>query len=322
MTTLLVAISGGHLAQLKLLAPRIARGDSVWLTDRTSQSESLLDDEAVIHVPTRAPRDWRGVLIDVRIALKAIRQYGITRIISTGSQIALSAYIAAKMTRTPFAYVESATRVTGLSATGKILDRCPGVRRYVQYPAAANNRWGHRLSVFDGFDVSYDPEERPIRNVVVTVGGNGEFGFPRMVNHVKAVLPEGAKVLWQLGGTQADGLVGRKVASLPSAELTEALEAADVVIGHAGTGTALGALLAGKTPLLVPRSVSHGEHVDAHQGDLAHFLATRGLAVVRSPEQIELSDLEKASQGIVKQKSQDAYVELFESATPQRTERS
>ena len=67
------------------------------------------------------------------------------------------------------------------------------------------------------------------------------------------------------------------------------------MIGHAGTGTALAALSAGKVPVLAPRSIAHGEHIDAHQDDLAAFLAERGLAVVRQPDAITSDDLREAS---------------------------
>ena len=68
-----------------------------------------------------------------------------------------------------------------------------------------------------------------------------------------------------------------------------------MVIGHAGTGTALAALSAGKVPVLAARSVDHGEHIDSHQDDLAAFLAERGLAVVCPADDITYDDLREAS---------------------------
>ena len=41
-----------------------------------------------------------------------------------------------------------------------------------------------------------------------------------------------------------------------------ATAAADVVISHAGVGSALTALRCGKRPILVPREAARGEHVD------------------------------------------------------------
>jgi UDP-N-acetylglucosamine--N-acetylmuramyl-(pentapeptide) pyrophosphoryl-undecaprenol N-acetylglucosamine transferase len=295
MTTMLVAISGGHLAQLHLLAPRIAAGDDlVWMTDDTAQSRSLLAGERVYHVPTRPPRDTLGVLRDTRVATRAFSEHRVDRVVSSGAQIALSALIPALLRRMPFSYVESATRVTDLSTTGKVVDRIPTVRRYVQYPNRVSPRWSYALSVFDGFRVER-AEETPIRRAVVTVGGNGEYGFRRLVESAERALPSDAQVLWQTGSTDASGLDIEAVPSVPSATLSAELAAADVVIGHAGTGTALAALTAGKVPVLAPRSVDHGEHVDSHQDDLAAFLADRGLAVVRRADEITYDDLREAS---------------------------
>lgn len=295
MTTMLVAISGGHLAQLHLLAPRISGGDDVvWMTDNTAQSRSLLDGERVYHVPTRPPRDLVGVLRDTGVARRALAEHPVTRVISSGAQIALSALIPAYLRRVPFSYVESATRVTGLSTTGRLIDHIPSVRRYVQYPMRTSSRWGYALSVFDGFRVER-AEERSIARAVVTVGGNGDYGFRRLLESARRAIPNDAEVLWQSGSTDVAGLDIHAEPSVPSARLSAELEAADVVIGHAGTGTALAALAAGKVPVLAPRSVEHGEHVDSHQDDLAAFLADRGLAVIRPADEITEDDLREAS---------------------------
>ncbi|ANJ26290.1 glycosyltransferase [Agromyces aureus] len=326
MTTMLVAISGGHLAQLHMLAPRIAAGDDVvWMTDDTAQSRSLLEGQTVVHVPTRPPRDTLGVLRDTRIARRAISEHRVDRVVSSGAQIALSALIPALLRRVPFSYVESATRVTDLSTTGKVIDRIPSVRRYVQYPNRTSERWGYALSVFDGFQVEAVPSASdpgagavpgagsrssvggggvgvgvgvvagPIERAVVTVGGNGEYGFRRLIESAVRALPAEAEVLWQTGSTDVSGLAIDAKPTVPSAVLSAELEQADVVIGHAGTGTALAALSAGKVPVLAARSVGHGEHVDAHQDDLAAFLAERGLAIVRPADEITLDDLVEAS---------------------------
>jgi UDP-N-acetylglucosamine--N-acetylmuramyl-(pentapeptide) pyrophosphoryl-undecaprenol N-acetylglucosamine transferase len=295
MTTMLVAISGGHLAQLHMLMPRFADGDDVvWMTNDTPQSRSLLAGQRVYHVPTRHPRDTIGVLRDTAVARRVFAQHPVHRVVSSGAQIALSALIPALLFHVPFSYVESAARVTGLSTTGKLVDRIPSVRRYVQYPSSISHRWGYALSVFDGFRVE-PAEEQPIRRIVVTVGGNGDFGFRRLIESACRVLPSDATVLWQVGSTDVSGLGIEAVVSLSSARLSAEIEAADVVIGHAGTGTALAALIAGKVPLLAARSVSHGEHIDSHQDELAAFLTERGLAVVRSADGITADDLREAA---------------------------
>jgi UDP-N-acetylglucosamine--N-acetylmuramyl-(pentapeptide) pyrophosphoryl-undecaprenol N-acetylglucosamine transferase len=68
------------------------------------------------------------------------------------------------------------------------------------------------------------------------------------------------------------------------------------VISHAGTGSILTALQLGKRPIVVPRRAAHGEHVDGHQDDLAAFVASEGLALVREADEITLADLRESLQ--------------------------
>ena len=62
--------------------------------------------------------------------------------------------------------------------------------------------------------------------------------------------------------------------------IVENIQAADVVISHAGVGSVLCAIRAGHTPVLFPRLKRYNEAVDDHQVELAEALADRGTAVV------------------------------------------
>jgi UDP-N-acetylglucosamine transferase subunit ALG13 len=66
--------------------------------------------------------------------------------------------------------------------------------------------------------------------------------------------------------------------------LSVMMRRADVVITHAGVGSAVMAIRAGKTPVMVPRLARFGEHVDDHQLQLAERFAQRGLALACRPE--------------------------------------
>lgn len=295
MTTMLVATSGGHLTQLNLLRPRIVpRDDVLWVTDSTAQSDSMLAGQRVVALPNRPPRAYAGILRDYARLCGVFRRERIDHVYSTGAQMALSAMLAAKTFRVPFSYIESGTRVRELSATGRVLDRVPGIARYVQYPFAAGARWRYALSVFEGFRVE-DAEPRPgPPRVVVTVGGNAHYGFERLVRRMHAIIPPDWSVLWQVGPSEVSDLGIEAVRSLPNAELRRAIAEADVVVSHAGTGSILTALQLGKLPIVVPRRAAHGEHVDGHQDDLAAYVAGEGLALVREADEITLADLEGA----------------------------
>jgi UDP-N-acetylglucosamine transferase subunit ALG13 len=66
---------------------------------------------------------------------------------------------------------------------------------------------------------------------------------------------------------------------------------ADLVVAHAGVGSALEALSAGRCPVLVPRRKAFGEHVDDHQSDIAAELAGRGLCIAREADELSEADL-------------------------------
>ncbi|MCW4384759.1 glycosyltransferase [Salinibacterium sp. SYSU T00001] len=302
-SVMLIATSGGHLTQLHSLRSRIAGTERVlWVTDVTAQSRSLLRGERVFGLPNRAPRAYLGVLRDAVSLAKVFRRENITHVYSTGAQMALSALLAAKIFKVPFSYIESGTRVRELSATGRVIDRIPGVQRYVQYPFATNDRWRFALSVFDGLSVEEVPlpPEGYKPRVVVSVGGNAHYGFERLIRRLHAIIPSDWSVLWQVGPTDVSDLDIETVVSLPAEELSREIAAADIVVSHAGTGSILSVLRAGKRPIVIPRRAAHGEHVDGHQDDLADYVSARGFALVREADELTLDDLVENQRWVVR----------------------
>ncbi|HEY2207630.1 MAG TPA: glycosyltransferase family 28 [Pseudonocardia sp.] len=304
MTTLFVATTGGHLAQLDQLSRRIpADQDAVWVTHANAQSTSLLADRDVEFVPYIGFHSVPGVLRAVPHAHKLLRERKITRAVSTGSGIALSylPYLAARGVECH--YIESAARVSAPSASGKLLRKVPRVHTYCQYPHWADQGWHYGGSSFD----VYLPAERPRElgdavRVVVTVGTAAEFPFRRLIEPLATLLGEdGAlskaverpvEVLWQTGCTPVDGLDIEARPFLPAAELDAALREADIVVAHAGTGSALAVLEGGRVPLMALRQERHGEAGDDHQKDLAAELERRGLArPIEDPAELTVDDL-------------------------------
>ncbi|MCW2621932.1 MAG: glycosyltransferase 28 domain protein [Frankiales bacterium] len=301
MSTMLLASTGGHLAQLHRLRDRLAGDDACfWVTFDSPQSRSLLADEDVVYVPYVAPRDWRTVAGNLRRARAILREREVTRIYSTGSGIALSFMPLARTRGIACHYVESAARSTGPSVTGRIMARVPGVRTYTQYHGWASKKWPKTASVFDDFLVGEDDPARPqLRRVVVTLGTIQGYGFRSLVDKLLAILPPEAEVLWQVGDTDVSDLPITSCVSMPQSELTAAIQAADVVVAHSGIGSALGVLGLGKVPVLVPRSAARDEHVDDHQIGIARELAGRDLAIYRDVDDLTLLDLPLASRGRV-----------------------
>lgn len=306
MTTLFVATTGGHLAQLDQLSRRIPYDpDSLWVTHTNEQSTSLLADRDVEYVPYIGYHSVPGVLRTVPHARKLLRERGITRAVSTGSGIALAylPYLAARGVHCH--YIESAARVSAPSATGKLLRKVPRVHTYSQYPHWSDPGWRYGGSSFDVYLPRTHEEPRELGDtvrVVVTVGTAGEYPFRRLVEPLAALLAEDGplskaterpvEVLWQTGCTPVDGLGIEPRPFLPAAELDAALRAADIVVAHAGTGSALAVLQGGRKPLMAVRLARYGEAGDDHQRDLAVELQRRGLAQpIDDPAELTADDL-------------------------------
>jgi UDP-N-acetylglucosamine--N-acetylmuramyl-(pentapeptide) pyrophosphoryl-undecaprenol N-acetylglucosamine transferase len=295
---LLVASTGGHLAQLHRLWPRLegVPQRAVWVTFDTPQSRSLLAGEEVHFVPLVRPRDLRNVLRNMRVARKLFRQHSVRAVVSTGSGIALSFLPLARASGIPTLYIDSAARSAGPSVTGRLLALVPGVRLLSQYPAWAGDHWGYSGSVFDEFEPEPPTPAPRLRKIVVTLG-TIDYPFERLVRRLVEILPADVEVFWQLGETRLAPPSGEVTGMAPADELRAEIAEADVVIAHAGVGSALGALESGRRPVLVPRRASFGEHVDDHQEQIAGELERRGLAVQAEADELSYVHLEAAAAG-------------------------
>lgn len=288
--TLFVASTGGHLAQMVQLAPRIEpdRDLRVWATFDTPQSRSLLTDERVEFVDFMAPRQWRRGVSNLPKAINIFRKYRPGRVFSTGSGIALSFLPIALPLGVHASYIESAARTEGPSLTGTLLSYTPGVRTFTQYKNYASKRWQFGFSVFDTYS-RWDGGHRAVVETpkILVLLGTLDFPFTRLVEQVETSLPKRADVIWQLGHTRPPtDLPGRYFAFAPASDLASMAKSATAIVAHAGCGSALTSLDAGVSPLLVPRHRAHGEHVDDHQVQVARELADRGIATY-----VEVEDL-------------------------------
>jgi UDP-N-acetylglucosamine--N-acetylmuramyl-(pentapeptide) pyrophosphoryl-undecaprenol N-acetylglucosamine transferase len=281
MRTVLVASGGGHLQQLYSFLPRLGldSDDVIWATPDSGLAQHLLRDEERVILPYTRPRDWRGALRLTGSALQLLRRTGAERIISTGASPAPPFFLAGETLGLEMHYIESATRSEGPSLSGKLVSMLPSAFLYTQYPEWAGGRWRFAGSIFDPYkreDAIRDT--KGLQRVVVTLGTEA-YGFRRAVERLLEVLPEHADVLWQTGYTDVSGLGIDARQSVPGDELRNAMAEADVVVSHAGTGSALTSFDMGKVPLILPRESKFAEHVDNHQTLTAKELSRRGLAI-------------------------------------------
>lgn len=110
--------------------------------------------------------------------------------------------------------------------------------------------------------------------------GTDHHPFDRLVKWAldwKSAHPDDG-LFMQYGSSPAPrGLDGASI--LGRAEMVSELHKSDVVVVSCGPGAVMDARMAGRTPVVVPRSHSLGEHVDDHQLAFAELLVEQGLAI-------------------------------------------
>lgn len=305
-----MASTGGHLEQLRRLAPRLdVEGSPLWVTFDTPQSRSLLEGERVHFVPYVPPRSPLALAATVPDFVRLFRSHAVTGVVSTGAAVAGAALPVAAAFGVPSAYIESAARTASPSMTGRLVSRVPRVSTFAQYEQWSGGRWAYAGSVLEGFGVSAaaDPPERPTLLVAM---GTLAFPFPRLVDAVTRVTPDDWNLLWQTGPVEYAGLRGTVVGAASDREFKSLCQQADVIVGHAGVGTALASLSSGRMPVLVPRAKACGEHVDDHQRFIARELSSRGLAVEAAAETLSVADLHRALASAVHQIDPEALPRL------------
>ena len=130
-------------------------------------------------------------------------------------------------------YIESATRLTSPSLTGKLLHAVPGIRLYTQYEDQAHGKWHYGGWVYDRFTTVKrdDTRAHPARGR--DARDRATFPFRRLLDALAPLLRPGGLVeqaqgspvetLWQTGGTPVEGLDLDVQPFVPTAELEAAI---------------------------------------------------------------------------------------------------
>jgi beta-1,4-N-acetylglucosaminyltransferase len=113
--------------------------------------------------------------------------------------------------------------------------------------------------------------------VIFATVGSTQIPFERFVRALEA-LP-GEQLLVQHGPVEPPAGAAQTNAFMQFPQMIESMEAADVVVCHAGAGSILCALRAGHTPVVVPRLKRFQETVDDHQVEFSRALAADGKVI-------------------------------------------
>lgn len=128
--------------------------------------------------------------------------------------------------------------------------------------------------------------------------GNANQPFSRLLDAVVACADQLPKpIIVQHGHTLFDDPDCEAYPFLDMEQFVEHLQAAEVVIIHAGAGSVLHAIREGKLPIVMPRRAQFGEHVDDHQLEFARELADAGRVIMIESDD-ELAEV--LSRGVLK----------------------
>ena len=287
---------------------------------RERAEQSLLAGRDVEYIPYVGVRDVPSVLRCVLRAHALYRQRRPTRAVSTGSGIALGylPYLAAR--GVDCHYIESAARVSGPSLTGP--DPALGSARAHLHPVPALERRALALRRQRVRRLRGGARRPPVRRPDQGRGHRRHRGGVPVPASDASRSPSCWRPAagWRRPPAGRCRCCGRPAARpsttcrseprpfLPAADLTAALADADIVVSHAGTGSALANLAAGRFAVMVSRVAAFGEAGDDHQAELAQELAARGLAVHRSPDTITVDDLLATRRSAVRRADRGAAV--------------
>ena len=138
---LIVCSTGGHLLQMQELREAWAPFERVWVTFDKSDSRSLLRDERVVYAFGPTNRNIPNLLRNLRLALRVLRRERPSSILTTGAGVAVPFAWIGRILGIPTIYVESVTRIDGLSLSGRLI--APVTKDvYCQWPELAESSRG------------------------------------------------------------------------------------------------------------------------------------------------------------------------------------
>lgn len=133
---LLVASSGGHLAELHALKDGWPRDARHWVTFDTPDAQSVLRGEQITfcHHPTN--RNARNAARNLRLAVTLLRRLRPSAVVTTGAGVAVPFCYAARALGIKIVFIESAARVQRPSMSGRMIHPIAD-QFFVQWPEVA-----------------------------------------------------------------------------------------------------------------------------------------------------------------------------------------
>ncbi len=117
---MLVASTGGHLAQLLQLEPWWRRHRRTWVTFDKPDARSTLIGEDVVWAHHPTTRNVPNLLRNARLARRVVNGRRPDVVVSSGAGVALPFFAAARALRIPTVFLEVYDRVDSTTLTGRL----------------------------------------------------------------------------------------------------------------------------------------------------------------------------------------------------------
>lgn len=133
---MLVCSPGGHLLQLLRLEPAWEGMETIWITLPAADTDYLLREERVVLGRGPTNRSLRALISNLGLAWRVVRRERPDVILSTGAALAVPFFVFGKLFGARLVFVESLTRTTSLSLSGRLV-RPLSDAFFVQWPDLA-----------------------------------------------------------------------------------------------------------------------------------------------------------------------------------------
>lgn len=141
---LLVASTGGHLAQLLALRPWWATLDRTWVTFDKADARSTLAGEHVRHAYHPTTRNLPNAVRNLRLAARLVRDVRPDLVVSTGAGVAVPFFAIARAHGIPTVFLEVYDRVDTRTLTGRM---CRPLA------SAFCTQWPEQVAMYPGSEV-------------------------------------------------------------------------------------------------------------------------------------------------------------------------
>jgi UDP-N-acetylglucosamine:LPS N-acetylglucosamine transferase len=115
-----VGSAGGHLAQLRVLAPWLDDQRTTWVTFDLPDARSSLDGRDVVFAHSPTTRNVKNLLRNLVLAWRLVRTRRPDLIVSTGAAVALPFFLVGRLFGARTSYIEVVDRIDSRTLTGRL----------------------------------------------------------------------------------------------------------------------------------------------------------------------------------------------------------